>query len=605
MRLRVLLAVVLGVLLCSPGPLQSQDDAAARLLNLTSDSKSLPLWTKPKPQAAQDLAKQVKAIHPGIFIIGHPKGGYGTGFVVSQEHRLIATNAHVADILYSARSLLAIGNDSTQVFKVEQVWYHPGVIRDAWGIKLRLQDPSRGDVYSQCPDVALLRVGGKEKLPPALPLATPKELESLFAQPVGMLGFPGHDTGAWPGIGEEPQATYRAGVIARATDFDNDANAKTADLQFLQHTMANWFGFSGSPIFLTNGHVAAINNSARKAEKSGLTTTLAFGIRIDSLWELVGYHHLEDKLPLPVPVADLRLARFKDEDPGLKKYNRVWDRVNKVDLLMRQRKWVEAEKLLDEAFKIAPNYAPTHHRKSLMHSSWANTLPDAAALEHHELAVKHSKIVLLLEPNNVTSILTAAICIAELKQRRDIIRFGKGKDIPECAAIARNILALEQLLPGQKGSAYHLHTLSVWSARDKIRWLNKAIEINPFSSFYYYFREGCYKVIGERRKAAADRAKADTFKKASLLLLKSKLATQEKDRAEALRLAQEACQLTDYRHPMSCYQLGVAYHNSGDYVEAVHSLEKASKLMESWPDCEEKAGLARHLAIARNWAAKK
>ena len=144
MRLRVLLAVVLGMLLCSPGSLQSQDDAAARLLNLTSDSKSLPLWTKPKPQAVLDLAKQVKVLHPSVFIIGHPKGGYGTGFVVSQEHRLIATNAHVADILHKAGSLLAIGNDSTQVFKVEKVWYHPGVIRDADGIKLRSQNPSRG-----------------------------------------------------------------------------------------------------------------------------------------------------------------------------------------------------------------------------------------------------------------------------------------------------------------------------------------------------------------------------------------------------------------------------------------------------------------------------
>ena len=592
-------------MLCSPRYLRSQDGPAARLLNLTSDSKSLPLWTKPEPRAALDLEGQSKVLYPGVFIIGHPKGGFGTGFVVSQEHRLIATNAHVADILYNARSLMAIGNDSTQVFKVEKAWYHPGVIRDVVGTKARSQDPSDGDVYSQCPDVAVVRVGGSEELPPALPLATPGELESLFAQPVGMLGFPGHDTLGWPGLGEEPQATYRQGVIARATDFENDANADTADLQFLQHTMANWYGFSGSPIFLTNGHVAAINNSARTAEEGGLATTLAFGIRIDCLWELVAHHGLQDKLSLPVPVAELRLARFEGEDLELEKLARVWELLDRGAILQGQQKWAEAGRLMNEAIEIAPNCARSYTFKSLLHNEYAGAYGNLSAeveSKQYELAVKYAKKALLLQPNDVDCLLKAATNIAILKRRQGAREFGESKDVPEVATIARNVLAAESLTPRQKALAYFTLSTSYASNRKILEYVRKAIGIWPYEPSLFSSRARCYEYLGDRRKAAADRAKADTLAQAYQLYHKCRL---EDDPAERVRLAEEACELTDYGYFSDVEQLARAHHANGNHAEAVRWGEKAWKLVESWPDCEAKSSIARDLEYFRLVAGEK
>ena len=52
------------------------------------------------------LPAGMDAAHAVLFV-GHPDHGCGTGFVISKEHRLVATNAHVADIYFGARELFA------------------------------------------------------------------------------------------------------------------------------------------------------------------------------------------------------------------------------------------------------------------------------------------------------------------------------------------------------------------------------------------------------------------------------------------------------------------------------------------------------------------
>src|SRR5262245_50832126 len=73
-------------------------DSVGASLGLSPETGSLPSWSKPSQQAREELGAFVRASQKGIFLVGHPKHGRGTAWVVSKKHRLLVTNAHVADI---------------------------------------------------------------------------------------------------------------------------------------------------------------------------------------------------------------------------------------------------------------------------------------------------------------------------------------------------------------------------------------------------------------------------------------------------------------------------------------------------------------------------
>src|SRR5258706_1973184 len=144
------------VLLLS-APLAAQPPPADSLgasLGLSPETGSLPAWSKPSSQARQELGNFVRTSRQGIFLVGHPKHGRGTAWVISKKHRLLVTNAHVADILHEAGgSMLALMDGSSQLYKIDKAWYHPGVRRNVGGESVRSADPSEGDVHPRCPDV--------------------------------------------------------------------------------------------------------------------------------------------------------------------------------------------------------------------------------------------------------------------------------------------------------------------------------------------------------------------------------------------------------------------------------------------------------------------
>ena len=100
-------------------------------------------------------------------------------------------------------------------------------------------------------------------MPEELPLATVAEEEDCLGAPIRMLGYPGHDTESWPKLGERAQATLREGIVCRLSDFHGGNGGDAGELQKLQHSLASWHGFSGSPLFLPNGHVVGLHNSGR------------------------------------------------------------------------------------------------------------------------------------------------------------------------------------------------------------------------------------------------------------------------------------------------------------------------------------------------------
>jgi len=145
-------------------------------------------------------------------------------------------------------------------------------------------------------------------------------LKNLFAQEAALVGYPGTDTKSWPGLGEKVAATFHDGVISRITDFRQSPSAPPGELQFVQYTMATWGGFSGSPVFLPNGRVAAVHNMATSVKsKSGEIRAIPHGIRVDSLWELLVYHKLDDKIALKIDPGQVLLDRWlKPDEKGEK-----------------------------------------------------------------------------------------------------------------------------------------------------------------------------------------------------------------------------------------------------------------------------------------------
>src|SRR5207248_2307131 len=124
---RISTVALVAALLAGAPPARAQESPGARLLGQTKDSGSLPLWSKPGADARQDLGKAARTGERGVFLVGHPKAGTGTAWVISKKNRLLVTNAHVADMFHLTKGqMLAIPNGTAQLYTVEKVWYHPG-----------------------------------------------------------------------------------------------------------------------------------------------------------------------------------------------------------------------------------------------------------------------------------------------------------------------------------------------------------------------------------------------------------------------------------------------------------------------------------------------
>lgn len=339
-------------------------DKVADRLELTVANKSLPVWTELDKTDSYKLGRVTRSLQKGILLIGTVDGGHGTGFVISKKHRLVATNAHVADILHKQGELFVIANGSRSLYSVEKVWYHPGVLRklDNPGARLiRSMNPFAGDVQPSCPDVAVLQLedDGTE-LPREFLLANEKDLKQLFASPVAMIGFPGHDTSQWPKLGQKPAASYLAGVVSRISDFQLNGDVANHQLQFVQHTMSSWGGFSGSPIVLTNGRVAAIHNSVRYVSHGKHVKSIPHGIRIDCLWELLVHHQLDSKVPLGIDKSKVDVERWLKETENDKRYRRSIKLLEEANALYGLKKWDEMIEKSEEVIRLTPNYASAY-----------------------------------------------------------------------------------------------------------------------------------------------------------------------------------------------------------------------------------------------------
>lgn len=388
----------------------------------TISSPRQPTGGNAEPATLTDAAKRLKS---AIVLVGSPRKGFGTAWVLSREHRLLATNAHVADILYEAGEMLAIKNDTSKVGRVTRVWYHPGLRRhvetDNSKMIVRSMDPATGPVNVRSPDVAVLQLADDGlTLDCEMRMASMDELRNLVNKPAAMFGYPGHDTW-WPAKGERALATFHDGKITRVTDFTSRGN-DFAFTQLLQYSMQTWPGFSGSPVLLSNGHVVGLNHMGRLAEKNynGIekgqklieVKSIAHGVRIDCLWELLVYHGLNKKVALPVDPSKLDIARWLKDDPYEARTRRV---MQMVEDALRKRKAGEYEKaiaLCDEGIKAFPEYAKSYLERTISRVEMAKAKQQA--LQHYEvidlygMARADARAYLQLRPHAIDGLLWLA-----------------------------------------------------------------------------------------------------------------------------------------------------------------------------------------------------
>jgi tetratricopeptide (TPR) repeat protein len=605
------LALIASSLSRAQQPADPTDEELAASLGLTKSSGSLPAWQKPDAQSIQDLSQQVRSTSPSVFLIGTPKGGYGTGFVISKKHRLLATNAHVAD-LGDSESLLAIGNDSSDVFKVDQVWYHPGVIRKvAGGVPVRSQLPADGDVYPMGPDVAVVHLAGDRELPDELPLATPAEIDDLFGKPIGMIGFPGHDTEHWPQLGESATASYHQGVVARVSDFSNNAKAPIEDRQFIRHTMGSWGGFSGSPIFLANGRVAAIHNAAGSRQSGGVVALLSYGIRIDCLWELLTNHRLGAKVPVPIPLTRTRLSRFLGEDPKLREHLEVLKLLERAHNLNAAGRISEAGELYNQVIRRAPTLARAHASQaqnfmSYLFDRWgtASKARQAGELDQFasyiDYALNSSRKAVELEPTSAEYVLMHIAAKNFLAAARQSLS-GQDMHEPESREIVEKLLSSGSLTDWERAYAYVAYAGTEPKVQGALPWITKALEVLPFDPSNYENRATYYDDLGQTALAAADRRRAADLRSAFELNAEAWQRATSKDPnvydpPQAVRLAEEACRITDHKYWLFVSSLAAAHAANKDYAKAQ---EWGAKAVDLAPE-EDKPTFSSYLRIYRN-----
>lgn len=594
-RTLVLSLTVLSISVFAGQTLRGQGyDPVATRLGLTRSTGSLPGWTKPPAKAVQALTRAVKTVHPGVMLIGTAQG-HGTGFVISRKHRLVATNAHVADILHANGSMLAIRNGSAEVYKVDRVWYHPGVMRHASeSIILRRQDPKDGEVHPRCPDVAVLHLADGPDLLFEFELATVQDVDDCFAQPVGMLGYPGHDTEGWPGIGEKAEATLREGIICRLSDFYGNVNVSKEQLQFLQHSMTSWFGFSGSPLFLQDGRVIAINNSSRAVKKGAHQIQIAFAIRIDCLWELLAYHKLDSQVPVSVSRARLALDRFERQSQQEKDYIAALKLVREAEYLVTHRDWSTAIAKCTSAISLCPSLAEAYKMRAWAYAERAHLFrPDvlrpgsrasAEAIRFRERALADSKKRLQLEPTDSWAMFH---CAQALSQHQ--MALGNTSRRTEIIDMLTRMLDSAGISDGLRSAILVERACQKANTRNNARLKQNilsdfatAIRLDPFSENAYNCRAQ-FLNSSDPADSATDRRRLRELRTAAQANADAwKLATSpsasERNGRRGQTLALQACRITDYAYWKYVDTLAAACAECGEFGKATRWAEESIKL---------------------------
>jgi len=350
----VAIGAVLGVFI-HPIQLSTAHDKAGAwtAVETAKPKEALPDLKSDRRDDVLRLQGAGERLRAGMVLLAGPTDFVGTGFIISRKRRLIATAGHVADNHSKGALMIGVREGTRSAFRITRVWYHPGIIRKLDdGLYARSFDPKDGGVADFSLDVAVLEYAGNDReFPTEIELAADDELRGIEGQPGAILGYA---TDALDQKGERmlpPAASFGYTVIGKM----GDAGQGT-DLPFDQRKWV-WFnnglgpGASGSPVFLRNGHVAAVLCCRFELTPAGYSYS-SCAIRSDGLRELLAYHRLDG----PGAIATAAARREWGPDPRLEQFRQAVGLVRDAKGSVRTGEYAVAANRCARALVLAPKY---------------------------------------------------------------------------------------------------------------------------------------------------------------------------------------------------------------------------------------------------------
>lgn len=239
------------------------------------------------------LEETAARLRPATFLLCHrDQSSSGTAFVLSREHRLLATAAHVVDGFRDAGDIVAQPDGLRATYAVERVWLHPDYRRAREeGVVARTKKGRVEMKEGLSPDVAVLRLSPAGPDPAAeCRLARGDELAGLESRPMAHLGY----SRGFPTLGERNWANLKFGAIGFWTGL-----SPVWDESRLWWRLATSSpgapGDSGGPMFLADGSVVAVDVWGHFRWRPGdqRWDEIAAGVRVDALREVLVHHGLD------------------------------------------------------------------------------------------------------------------------------------------------------------------------------------------------------------------------------------------------------------------------------------------------------------------------
>jgi tetratricopeptide (TPR) repeat protein len=335
---------------------------------------------------------------------------------------------------------------------------------------------------------------------------------------VAMFGFPGHDNvGLWPQSDTaKVAATFHDGVISRISDFYLNPDVPHADLLQLQYTMSTWGGYSGSPIFLPNGHVVAAHNMARYEENNEekFKKSIAHGVRSDLVLEMLVHYGLADKVPFAIDKAQVDVSRWINPDEKNDKLRANMVAATKlVDeahaAVAGTGDLAEAGAKCNEAIKLVPSYAKAFRIRCVINGTYYarhwRKLPDEDAERILRKCVEDAIICTKLVPSNQHT-------LHALLARRNLAFLHKDQaPLVDIINTTAKLLGSPNISTKDRAFAYTVRGgafAQLDRDDDALECMNEAVRLEPEEAAYWEDRAAFFQSHRRLEEAEQDRAKA-------------------------------------------------------------------------------------------------